>query len=105
MDGNTWGFIGTAAVVLGGIVATLVTRRSASESNKSAAQVSAVTGFVQLNTALEHRVERLEAAEVARLAEDRRKADLAVKHRTWDGVIYDQALVAGWEVTPPPPLD
>lgn len=26
-------------------------------------------------------------------------------HRQWDDQLYDQARQAGWDVTPPPPLD
>lgn len=97
MDG-WFGVIGIAVTALGGVIATVATRRTAKDT-------TAVTGFVSLNAALEHRVERLEAAETTRLQEDRRKAELAVKHRVWDGQIYDEARAAGWTVTPPPPLD
>lgn len=91
MDGISWGVVGIAITGVATLAGSWFTRRSAKDTN-------AVTGFVSLTTALEHRVSRLEERE-------ERRSELAQQHRPWDVQIFDQARQAGWDVKPPPPLD
>jgi hypothetical protein len=91
VDATGWAVVGVGLTAVASLASALLTRRSAKDT-------TGVTGLVALNTGLETRVSRLETSE-------QRRAELARAHRPWDEQIYDQAKAAGWQVTPPPPLD
>lgn len=90
MGASGWATVGIGITAVVSLLVALLTRQSAKET-------TGVTGLTALNSGLERRVERLETREHERNERD-------YKHTQWDREIYDQAVAAGWDVAPPPPL-
>lgn len=90
--------IGTVLVTLGGIIATLVTRRNAKEA-------TAVTGFASLTAAQREEIDRYGARIDALEDEARARRALARRHEQWDWNVRRQLEQLGQTVPEPPPLD
>lgn len=102
---DTAGVIGTVLATLGGLIATLVTRRNAKDT-------TAVGGFTELTRGLQHELERQTSRTTAAIARidhlervnDRRRR-LARRHEEWDALAVGQLRQLGANIPDPPPLD
>lgn len=82
--------IAAALTAVGVVLGALFTRRSARDT----------LGLESLKAALGQNKADLDGLRERMSTRDARDRE----HMSWDRQLYDQALQAGWDVSPPPPL-